>query len=75
MARLEETNAILELRNEKAAGAEEKIEMVLRQNTQLTAENEKLSRMLQAQKAETEVMREKGEGVDQLQLRWEEERQ
>ena len=48
--------------------------MVLRQNNQLSADNEKLSKMFEVQKIETECLREKCQGIDELQYKFNDER-
>lgn len=58
---LEEENAILKAKCKKANEQEEKIEMVLKQNSQLLSENERLSKLLHQKKQEYEVLRDKFE--------------
>lgn len=58
---LEEENAILKAKCKKASEQEEKIEMVLKQNSQLLSENERLSKLLHQKKQEYEVLRDKFE--------------
>lgn len=48
---LEEENAILKLKCKKVSELEEKVELVLKQNSHLLTENEKMSRYLHQQKS------------------------
>ena len=61
---LEEENAILRVQCRKVKELEDKIEMVLKNNSQLLLENEKLAKMLHQQKADYEVMRNKYEMIN-----------
>ena len=56
---LEEENAILKAKCKKVAELEEKVEMVLKQNSQLLSENERLSKLLHQKKQEYEIIRDK----------------
>lgn len=47
---LEEENAILKAKSKKVGELEEKVEMVLKQNSQLLSENERLSKLLHQKK-------------------------
>lgn len=60
---LEEENAILRTKCKKVAELEEKVELVLKHNSQLLVENEKLSKLLHQHKTDYEVMKNKFEMV------------
>jgi hypothetical protein len=60
---LEEENAILKTKCKKVGELEERVEIVLRQNSDLLAENEKLSKLLHQKKSEFEVMKNKYEST------------
>lgn len=49
---LEEQNAILKTKCKKVGELEERVEIVLRQNSDLLAENQKLSKLLHQKKSE-----------------------
>ena len=51
LSMLEEENAILKLKCKKVSELEEKVELVLKQNSHLLTENEKMSRYLHQQKS------------------------
>ena len=61
---LEEENALLRVECRRVAELEEKVNMVLRNNGQLNAENERLAKMLHQQKGDYEVMRNKYEMIN-----------
>ena len=56
---LEEENALLRAKCKKVTELEERVEIVLRQNSDLLAENEKISKLLHQKKSELEVMKNK----------------
>lgn len=56
---LEEENAVLKAKCKKVGELEERVEIVLRQNSDLLAENEKLSKLLHQKKSEYEVLKNK----------------
>jgi regulator of replication initiation timing len=58
---LEEENAILRTKCRKVSELEEKVELVLKHNSQLLVENEKLSKLLHQHKSDYEVMKNKFE--------------
>lgn len=60
---LEEENAILRTKCKKVSELEEKVELVLKHNSQLLVENEKLSKLLHQSKGELEVTKNKLELV------------
>lgn len=60
---LEEENAILKAKCKKVGDLEEKIEIVLRQNSDLLAENEKISKLLHQKKSECEILKNKYDAV------------
>lgn len=61
MIMLEEENAILKTKCKKVSELEDKVEMILQQNTQLLGENERLSKLLHQKKGEMEVLKDKYE--------------
>ena len=56
---LEEENAILRTKCKKVGELEDKVEMILKQNSDLLAENEKISKLLHQKKSEFEVLKNK----------------
>lgn len=56
---LEEENAILKAKCKKVGELEEKVDMVLKQNSQLLSENERLSKLLHQKKQEYEILKDK----------------
>lgn len=56
---LEEENAILKAKCKKVGELEQKVEMVLKQNAQLLAENQRVSKLLHQKKQEYDVVRDK----------------
>lgn len=56
---LEDENAILRSKCKKVGELEDKVEMVLKQNSELLAENEKISKLLHQKKSELEILRNK----------------
>lgn len=58
---LEEENAILKAKCKKVAELEDKVEMILKQNSQLLSENERLSKLLHQKKQEYEIIKDKFE--------------
>ena len=58
---LEEENAILKVKCKKVGEQQEKIEMILKQNSQLLSENERLSKLLHQKKQEYEILKDKFE--------------
>ena len=56
---LEEENAILRTKCKKVGELEDKVEMILKQNSELLAENEKISKLLHQKKSEYEVLKNK----------------
>ena len=58
---LEEENALLKTKCKKLTDLEDKTETLLRQNSELLAENEKISKLLHHKKSEYEVLKNKYE--------------
>ena len=56
---LEEENALLRNKCHKVGDLEDKIEMILKQNSELLAENEQISKLLHQKKSEYEVLKNK----------------
>ena len=56
---LQEENAILKLKCGKVSELQEKVDMVLKQNAQLLAQNEKMSRILHQHKSENDLLKNK----------------
>ena len=61
MTLLEEENAILKAKCKKVNELEDKVDTILKQNSQLLGENERLSKSLHQKKSEYEMLREKYE--------------
>lgn len=60
---LEDENSLLKLKCKNIAELEEKVELVIKQNSHLLAENEKMSRHFHQQKSENEMLRNKCESL------------
>lgn len=58
---LEEENAILKAKCKKVGELEEKVELILKQNSQLLSENERVSKLLHQKKQEYEILKDKFE--------------
>lgn len=56
---LEEENAILKIKCKKVTELEERVEIVLRQNSDLLVENEKISKLLHQKKSDLQVLKNK----------------
>ena len=63
-------NAILKAKCKKVGELEEKVEMILKQNSQLLAENERLSKLLHQKKQEYEILKDKFEVTSSQKLEY-----
>lgn len=65
---LEEENSMLKAKCKRVGELEDKVEMVLKQNSQLLSENERLSKLLHQKKQEHEILKEKFESQSSQKL-------